>query len=76
MSSNYQQGIIDRLHTYEMGELSDEETIMLFQELIDTALVWDLQGHYGRTAINLINQGLITAPRVTKDEVLNGHNSY
>lgn len=50
---------IDKIMQYENGELSEEETIELFQELIDNGLVWSLQGHYGRRAKILIEQGLI-----------------
>lgn len=54
-------GIID----YENGELSEEETIALFQELHDTGLAYELQGHYGRTAQAMIEQGYIEDNRVT-----------
>lgn len=49
---------IDRIIDYECGNLSDDEIIALFQELIDSGIVWQLQGHYGRTARALINAGL------------------
>ena len=50
--------MLDSMIAYEEGELSDEETIDLFQELIDTGLVWKLQGSYGRAAKELIDTGL------------------
>ena len=54
---------VNAIVLYEMGELSEDDTIELFQELIDSSEAWQLQGHYGRTAYNLIEQGLCTQPK-------------
>ena len=53
--------ITNSLIAFEQGELDEEETISLFQQLVDTKLAWQLQGFYGRTARDLIDAGLITA---------------
>lgn len=52
---------IDQIIAYENGELNEEETIKLFQSLIDNGMAWRLQGHYGRTAAALIEEGLCHA---------------
>lgn len=49
---------VDFMMAYEGGELSDAEIIAGFQSLIDSGLVWNLQGSYGRTAQALIREGL------------------
>ena len=50
---------IDKMISYEQGDLSYEDTLELFQELVDTGLAWKLQGSYGRTAQALIDAGEI-----------------
>lgn len=51
---------LDRMIAWEEGELDFEETVALFQELIDTGLAWQLQGMYGRAAMDLIRAGHCT----------------
>ena len=53
---------VAKLIQYENDELNDEETIELFQELINTGLAWQLQGHYGRFAIELLEEGFCKHP--------------
>jgi hypothetical protein len=42
----------------EAGEDDAELTLEAWQILIDSGLVWQLQGYYGRTASALIAEGL------------------
>jgi hypothetical protein len=48
---------VDKIIAFEQGDLDEEGTIQLFQELIDSGLAWQLQGSYGRMARNLIEAG-------------------
>lgn len=50
---------VSKIMAYENAEFDEEETIEFFQELVDTGLAWQLQGHYGRTAKDLIDAGLV-----------------
>ncbi len=50
--------ITSKIISYENGELDSDETIELFQYLIDSGLVFQLQGSYGRMAGDLVKQGL------------------
>jgi hypothetical protein len=49
------EGFDDRQHDYE-------SIIGAYQHLIDTGIVWQLQGSYGRHAANLIESGVCHAP--------------
>lgn len=50
---------VDKIMAYEQGDLDVEETIELFGQLVESGMAWKLQGTYGRTAMSLINQGII-----------------
>jgi len=54
------QNLTERIVEYENGELNQDQTIQLFQELVDSGLIMQLQGHYGRMAFQLMEAGLIT----------------
>jgi hypothetical protein len=49
--------VLDMIVDYETGVLNYEDTLDMYQELINTGLAWRLQGHYGRTAQRLIEDG-------------------
>ena len=41
---------------------SPEQYIAAWQQLIDTGLCWSLQGWFGRTAMQLIEEGVCHGP--------------
>lgn len=44
---------------FDGEEHTEEEVLAAWQYLVDTGLAWKLQGWYGRTAVRLIEAGLI-----------------
>jgi len=54
------KNLTERIVAYEHGELNEQQTIQLFQELVDSGMIMKLQGHYGRFAAQLLEAGLIT----------------
>ena len=65
--------LTEKLTAYEQGDLTEEQTVAFFQEMLDTGLVWKLQGHYGRTASALIQDGWIDSDgAITEKAELNG----
>ncbi len=59
--------LVDKIMAFESGQLNDKEIIAFFQEIINSGLVQQLQGSYGRAAKQLIDAGLCVAPRTTVD---------
>ena len=49
---------VDKIMKYEEGLMDEDETVEFFQELIDSGMIYHLQGSYGRMAQHLISQGL------------------
>ena len=50
---------IGQIIAYESGELDQDGVIELFRHLIDTGMINDLQGHYGRTAAQIQKAGYL-----------------
>jgi len=51
---------VTQIILYETGELDYEGTLNLFSTLIKSGQAWSLQGHYGRTAEQIIELNLIS----------------
>ena len=52
--------LVGNIIAYEGGELNEEATLELFSHLIRSGMAWSLQGHYGRTAVSLIDNGYLS----------------
>ena len=52
--------MLDKIMRYEQGEMTADEILELFQELIDTGLIHELNGHYQRQASRLVRDGILT----------------
>ena len=48
---------VDDIIRYEDGQMTQDEIIAMFQKLVNSGLAWQLQGHYGRAARDLILSG-------------------
>lgn len=51
--------IVGRMMAFENGELTNDEALQLFSELVKTGMAWELQGAYERTAYDLIGRGIL-----------------
>lgn len=49
---------------YEGGQMTEQEEIRFFQELVNTGQAWSLQGSYGRRASQLLKAGVIIEPNI------------
>ncbi len=62
VTAGMKDNVLDDIIAYEEGELDYDQIIELFQYLVDSGLAWQLQGSYGRKAMDLIAAGLVTMP--------------
>lgn len=62
-----------QIMAYEAGELTVDDTVAMFAEMVKDGSAWTLQGHYGRTAADMIEGGYISREgeviRLPGDEV-------
>ena len=55
--------LVSQIMAYEDGTMPDEDVVPFFQRLIDTGVVWHLQGSYQREAMRLCAAGECHARR-------------
>jgi hypothetical protein len=53
---------LDLMMAWEDDTLSDANTVVLFQRLVNNGQAWKLQGMYGRTASAMLAAGVIKHP--------------
>jgi len=58
---------VNDIIAYENGTMDEDQIIEFFQGLIDSGAAWTLQGHYGRVAQSLIEDGVCTLPEDNED---------
>ena len=56
------QDIVGQIVAFEQGELEDGEIYALFQFLLDSGMIYSLQGSYQRMAEDLLLAGVIEQP--------------
>ena len=56
------QDIVGQIVAFEQGELEDGEVYALFQFLLDSGMIYSLQGSFQRMAEDLLVAGMIEQP--------------
>ena len=56
------QDIVGQIVAFEQGELEDSEVYALFQFLLDSGMIYSLQGSFQRMAEDLLVAGMIEQP--------------
>ena len=59
--------VIKNISAYEDGELNDDSVNELFQYLVDTDQVWEMEANHGRKAVELAEAGRIRLPDLGLD---------
>lgn len=51
--------LVEEVSKYESGQMSEEEAVGFFQDLVDSGMIWQLQGSYQREAVRLLKARMI-----------------
>ena len=57
------EDVVGKIMSFEEGELDNEEVFALFQFLLDSGMIYSLQGSYQRMAEDLLLAGKIEMPK-------------
>ncbi len=58
---------VTKIMAYEEGELDEAGVVELFQGLVDSGVILQLQGSYQRTAQRMIESGMIVKQGALED---------
>jgi len=61
--------MVDDIIAYEEGNLTVDQTVNLFQKLINTGYDWILAGHYVRMSRHLIDEGYCHLPIIDEGQI-------
>jgi len=53
------QYMLERIEEYQNGKLSFEKTVMLFQQLVDTGMLWRVNENILKDVDELIERGYV-----------------
>ena len=53
------QYMLERIEEYQNGKLSFEKTVMLFQQLVDTGMLWRVNENILKDVYELIERGYV-----------------
>ena len=53
------QHMLERIEEYKNGKLSFEKTVMLFQQLVDTGMLWRVNENILKDVDELIERGYV-----------------
>jgi len=59
--------VAGNISAFEDGKLDDDAVNELFQHLVDTGQVWEMESSYGKKAVELADAGRITLPDLGLD---------
>jgi hypothetical protein len=54
--------LVDQLIAYEEDQITGDQEVAFFEQLVERGRCWQLQGHYQRIAATLLETGPMSSP--------------